>query len=50
LAKTIHDHIKELEQDPTLRSSRRWFWELLQNALDLSVDDVPIEILVNYDG
>lgn len=48
-AKTIRDHLKELDNNPK-NHQRRWFWELLQNAKDSALENQSIKIKLELNG
>ncbi|MGF7079001.1 ATP-binding protein [Mucilaginibacter sp. UYCu711] len=48
-AKTIRDHLKELDNNPK-NHQRRWFWELLQNAKDSALENQSIKIRLELKG
>jgi hypothetical protein len=48
-AKTIRDHLVELENNPK-NHQRRWFWELLQNAKDVYVKGRPLKVKLILEG
>ncbi len=48
VAKKILDLMKELRSEATVYTERRWIWELLQNAKDVSSDQ-GISVKINLD-
>ena len=48
-AKTIRDHLVELENNPK-NHQRRWFWELLQNAKDVAIEKKPLKVRLVLKG
>lgn len=47
-ATKILDAMKKLKQNPNEKSPRRWIWELMQNAKDVSYNALPVSIEINY--
>lgn len=48
IATKILDLMEELRLDENENSSRRWIWELLQNAKDVAHDDIGVSIEINF--
>ena len=49
IATKIIDMIQQLELNNTEESGRRWIWELIQNAKDVSDEQVCIEVRIDSD-
>lgn len=48
-ASKIFDALTKLYNSVNSNSSRRWIWELIQNAKDLSYDQTPVDITVDLE-
>ncbi|MBB5638245.1 hypothetical protein HDE68_004174 [Pedobacter cryoconitis] len=46
-ANEIHEHLKQLGNDPKHR--QRWIWELMQNAQDVAIDG-KVDVNIEYNG
>lgn len=49
IATKILDLMDKLRLDENENSSRRWIWELLQNAKDVAYEDVGVSIEINFE-
>ncbi|MDR5000438.1 sacsin N-terminal ATP-binding-like domain-containing protein [Brevibacillus parabrevis] len=48
IATKIIDSMRKLKQNPKGNSSRRWIWELMQNAKDVAYDNQTISIEISF--
>lgn len=48
IATKILDLMEKLRFDESENSSRRWIWELLQNAKDVAYEDIGVSIKINF--
>lgn len=49
IATKIRDLMDKLRLDENENSSRRWVWELMQNAKDVAHDDIGVSIEINFE-
>ncbi len=49
IATKILDLVDKLRLDENENSSRRWVWELMQNAKDVAHDDIGVSIEINFE-
>ena len=49
IAKKILDLMEDLRLNGNEDSSRRWIWELMQNAKDVAYDDIGVSIEINFE-
>ena len=49
IATKILDLMDKLRLDENENSSRRWVWELMQNAKDVAYDDIGVSIEINFE-
>jgi len=50
IATKIIDSMRKLKQNPKGNSSRRWIWELMQNAKDVAYDNDTISIEISFNN